>query len=446
MKALKILIVIAVVIVVALAGVLFWASRYVQSPAFKQTVLETATSALGSDVQIANLNISLFSGAQLENIKVANPKGFEGNLLAADKFVLRYRLMPLLKKQLTIEELSIVAPRIVLASNAEGTWNYEALTASAKPATAPKEGQSSDKAASSSPLDVTLSKMKLENGVVEMLDNGELLVRMKDINLTSSASLAGNRLSGSGQASVNEINVANALYARNIATPVSIGTEEVKLAPLSGQLAKGAVTGSLALKLKDEFKYVVDIQLKDGDLPTLLKEAGTSELMTGKLQLNAALEGTGGMETISGKGSAHITGGKLAEIPALTLVANLLQIPELKGIAFEECRLEFTMANNVMQTPVIRLKAPKIEITGKGSVQLSDYSLDHKMTLALDKSLLAKLPKEIRAAFQERTDGYLSIDFTVKGPYDAPKTDLSDRLVKGATESLINKGLEKLFK
>lgn len=452
MKTIKILVILVVLAVIVVAGGLFWANRYVQSPEFKQTVLETARQAVGADVQIDELNVSIFSGAKLRGIKVVNPTGFDGDLLQAESFVLRYRLMPLLKKQLNIEELSIVQPRIRLVSGADDKWNYEALTATpAESGTgAPKPEKTGTPAPSSaptsSPLDVTLTRMALENGVVEMVADGELLMRMSAIDLTSSASLTGSKLSGSGNASVGEINVADSLFARSIATPVAIGANEIKLAPLSGRLAQGAVSGSLVLKLHDGFKYVVDIQLKDADLPTMLKEAKTSELMTGKLQLIAALEGTAGLETITGKGNADITGGQLAEIPAVSLVAGLLQMPELNRLKFEECRVEFTMANNVMQTPVIRLKAPKIEVTGSGSVALSDYSLDHKLTLAVDASLLSKVPKEIRAAFTQRDDGSLAIEFNVKGPYDAPKTDLTTRLIKGATDSLIKKGLDQLFK
>ena len=58
----------------------------------------------------------------------------------------------------------------------------------------------------------------------------------------------------------------------------------------------------------------------------------------------------------------------------------------------------------------------------------------------------AKTPKEIQGAFKDRGDGYLTVDFKVTGPYDSPKTDLSQRLLKGAGEQLLQKGLQKLLK
>ena len=193
-------------------------------------------------------------------------------------------------------------------------------------------------------------------------------------------------------------------------------------------------------------KYTVNLQVRDADIDTLLQEAHTKRVMNGKLQATVALEGTGGLPTIVGNGRAEIVGGKLAEIPLLNQLSFLLQVPALKDLKFDECRVEFSMSNNVMQTPVIRLISPEVQLTGKGSVNLEDYSLNHDMTLALAKDMLAHVPKEVRAIFTERSDGYLALDFRVWGPYDSPKTDLQQRIVKGAAEQLLQKGLQKLFK
>ncbi len=449
MRIVKILLILVVIVLLALVAGGLWVNRYIQSEAFKQTVLDVTRQTLGTDVKINQMTVSLLSGAELQGLSIANPTGFEGNLMQAEQFVLRYRLMPLLKKQLHIPKIALVKPRITMVRDARSIWNYEAfLESSPKPATG-KTGAGNEPATSAtSPLDVKLSELILQNGVVNMIANNKLLVRLSDINLRSSASLAAGtgQLSGQGSAEVAEINMADSLFARGITAPVSISSEQIKLAPLKGVLAKGNVTGDLTLNLTGGFKYIVNLNVSDGDVATLLKEAGAKEMMTGKLQLVAGLEGTGGMDTITGKGHADITGGKLAEIQALSLVAGLLQIPELQGIQFEECRLEFTMANNIMQTPVIRLKARQIQIAGSGSVTLSDYALNHKLTLALENSLLDKVPKEIRGAFKKRDDGYSELEFNVTGPYDKPKTDLAERLVKGAAGGLIDRGLKQLFR
>ena len=87
-----------------------------------------------------------------------------------------------------------------------------------------------------------------------------------------------------------------------------------------------------------------------------------------------------------------------------------------------------------------------MQITGSGSVSLDDYSLNHNLTLAVAQDLLKRAPKEVRNVFTPRADGFLTLDFRVWGPYDSPKTDLQNRIVQGAAEQLLERGLKKLLK
>jgi hypothetical protein len=95
-----------------------------------------------------------------------------------------------------------------------------------------------------------------------------------------------------------------------------------------------------------------------------------------------------------------------------------------------------------MQTPVIRVVSPQVQITGKGKITLDDYKLDHALTLVFSAATMDKVPKEIRNVFTKRDDGSFAIDFNVTGPYDAPKTDLQQKLISGAAGSLLQKFLK----
>ena len=448
MKALKILGVVLLGLAVLGAGALWYATRYVRTPAFKDRVLAAAREAAGTDVAVDSMDVSLFSGIALRKLSVANPAGFPGQLLTADAFVLRYRLLPLLRRRVEIEQLSLDRPLLVLARNATNQWNYEKL---GSPTAAPASEKSpasaeSPAAASAGPLNVALSKLALTRGEVLMLgETGKPLVKVQGIDFASAVKLTGSKLSGTGQASVDLIRVAESLQLRQVAAPVRFMGDEVTLAPVSGTLAGGAVAGELALRLLGGFRYAANLQVKDGDMGELLKEAGAKPLMTGKLRLAAKLEGTGGLPTLRGTGKAEIVGGKLLELPALSVVAALLQVPELRDLSFDECVLEFSLADNVMQTSVIRIRSPRIQIIGKGSVSLADYSLQHDLKLVFARGVLDNVPKEVRGIFTEQPDGARSLDFRLWGPYDAPKTDITDRLVKGGTQQLLEKGLRKLL-
>ncbi len=78
MKALKILlkIVLALVLLVVLAaaGGVWYLNSYLQTPEFKQLVLKQGRDALGMDLKITDLKVSIFSGVQLKGIVIGNPQ------------------------------------------------------------------------------------------------------------------------------------------------------------------------------------------------------------------------------------------------------------------------------------------------------------------------------------------------------------------------------------
>jgi len=90
----------------------------------------------------------------------------------------------------------------------------------------------------------------------------------------------------------------------------------------------------------------------------------------------------------------EIDGGQLTQIPILNLLATLLQMDALRNLKFSECVMEYSISNNVMQTPVIRIISPELQITGKGSVSLADYSLNHNLTITFAKGALGAAQKK----------------------------------------------------
>ena len=450
-KTIKILGVLLAVIVILLVLTVVLVNRYLQSPEFKEFAVGAARDALGSNVKLDDMNISIFSGVTLTGVVVANPQGFSGDLLTADAFVLRYRLLPLLRRRVEIEEISIRKPAIKLVRGETGKWNYEALTAKAEHAS------TSNAPASATPtptptvrrghFDISLSKVSLENGNIVMLaqTNKELL-NLQGINLNTSVGFADDKLSGDGKAGIDAVNLSNSLFVRQLAALIKLTGDSIELDSLKGQLADGRITGNVTARVLGDLKYKVQLQVKDADVDKLLQDAKTQRVMKGKLQASVTLEGTGGLPTIDGSGNAEIVGGTLMGIPLMNDLAFILQVPELKEIQFDECRLEFSITNNILQTPVIRLISKTVQITGKGTVTLENNQLNHDMTLALAPNVLANVPSQIRGIFAQRADGFLTLDFHVNGPYDSPKTDIQKRLIKGATQQLLQEGLQRLLK
>jgi hypothetical protein len=446
MKALKVIGVlgaVAVVVVVTLAAVAVgYVNRLVQSPEFKQQLVATASRAVGAPVEIQRLNVSLWRGIELHGVKIGNPDGFAGELLTAEAFRLRYRLWALLRRRVEVATLTLERPVITLARNARGEWNYEKLGARAEAAGAKTDRRG---AAHVSGFDVALQNVSLQQATMVMVRaDGGLLLRLGDAEMTTIVELSGGQPSGAGQARVAEVNCAGRLFVRDVTGPLRITSEAIRLAPLTGTMAGGVVSGEAALSLRGDSQYRLQLQVRDADVATVLKEAGVARavLTGGKLQLTTALTGSGGLETVVGGGRAQVRGGQLVEIPILNLVATLLQTGALRHLQLEELVVDYTLSNQVLQTPLIRVVSPQVQLLGKGRMTLEDYQLDHQMTLVLGAPMMDKVPKEIRNVFARREDGSFAIDFHVSGPYDAPKTDLQQRLIGGAAGQILQRLLK----
>ncbi len=458
MRVFKVGLAVLVLIVLVLAGGLFFLNQYLQSPAFKQAVLRSAHDALGSDVQVGEMRVSLFSGVTLGQVVVTNPPGFPGNLLRADALVVHYRLWPLLRKRLEVDQVSLEGPALHVARSERGEWNYEQLAAKASPTTAatpphpagPAEGSTGTPAAPGavSGLDVILPKLVVTRGSLVVRGERERpLARIDQLDLASALTWTGGALSGTGRTTIETINVADSLFVRRLDTPLAFTAADITLAPLSGKLADGTLSGSLTVRLRGGLRYAATLQVKDADVEKLLQEAhARHRVITGRLQTQATLEGTGGLPTLVGRGRAEIRGGRLVDVPIMRTLEVLLQVPGLRDLKFDECRVDFTVADQVLQTPAIRIASRDLEITGKGAVSLSTATLNHEMTLALPMDIVRRAPREVRAAFRERPDGWMLVDFRLWGRYDEPKTDLQDKLMKGMTEGLLRKGLQQLFR
>jgi hypothetical protein len=74
-------------------------------------------------------------------------------------------------------------------------------------------------------------------------------------------------------------------------------------------------------------------------------------------------------------------------------------------------------------------------------------ALDYGMTLSLAGGLVDRIPaKEIRSAFEDRGDGFRSLDFRVTGTTTAPHTDILARIAKASLISAVKGKLGGLFR
>jgi len=158
-KILKIAgIVLAVLIVLAIAIPFF-----IDANSFRPRLESELTSALGRQVKVGNLKLSLFSGSvEAENISIADdPKFSQNPFIRAKALRVGVEMMPLVfSKQLHVTGLTLQNPEITLLRTPSGTWNYSSIgSRSQKQATAQtKTGESS--------TDLSVKKLNINDGTL----------------------------------------------------------------------------------------------------------------------------------------------------------------------------------------------------------------------------------------------------------------------------------------
>jgi AsmA-like C-terminal region/AsmA family len=443
----KVLLSVAILFVVLVCAGLFYASRLLASfktPEFKRQVLDQASAAVGTKVDVKTMDIDVLSGVTLQGVAVANPAPFAGSLATAEEVVLRYNLRSLLAGHLDMQRLSVRKPVLMLTMDPRGTFNYEKLAGPSSKAGAAAGGGGGG--AASSMLRLVISRLAVEDGEMSMMDDRKAsIMRVQDADLESAFTVSGGVAEGKGKAGLGTLALADMLFVRGVSSPLEMSKEKVRLAPIRGKLAGGDVTGDLKLDLQ-KAAYAMSLDVKGAQVDTLLKESGSSRALTGSLQAKASFEGTGGLPTVKGRGSAFVSSCKLTKAPVMALLAAVLQLPELANPSFDECRMEFTIGGNRVQTPVLRLRGAAMQMTGSGTMSLATSALDYDMDLALSKALVDKIGvKEVRAAFKDRGDGFSTVQFKVTGTSDHPQTDLASRIGKAAATQVLKDQAGRLF-
>ncbi len=134
----KILLIITALIVVVIIAAIAFIKIYITPERVKAFVVPAAESALNRKVDIGEIDINIFTGIGLKDfaIKEADKKN---DFIKCKEFVLRFKLLPLLSKQVVIDEIKLVSPEVSIWRDKEGKFNFEDIgkkegTVEAKPA------------------------------------------------------------------------------------------------------------------------------------------------------------------------------------------------------------------------------------------------------------------------------------------------------------------------
>ena len=155
MKALKIVGIAVVVLLLIVIAIPF----LINVNSFRPKLESTLTQALGREVKVGNLSLSILSGSvSAEDLSIADDPAFSKDpFIRAKSLKVGVEVMPLIfSKALHVTDITLDTPEIALLRDAAGKWNFSSLGSKSEKA-APASGPSSTP-------DLSVSKLDVKNG------------------------------------------------------------------------------------------------------------------------------------------------------------------------------------------------------------------------------------------------------------------------------------------
>jgi len=202
-RALKIIGIIIVVLIVIVIAIPF----FIDANTFRPKLESELTEALGRQVKVGNLSLSLFSGSvEADNISIADDPAFSRSaFVQAKSLKVGVEMIPLIfSKTLNVTELTLNDPQIALIKSENGEkWNFSSLggsnpsapnkgqqpAPSTKAQQTPKEQQKSAETSGSNP-NLSVAKLNVNNGkltVSQVGDNAKRVYDKVEITVTNFA-------------------------------------------------------------------------------------------------------------------------------------------------------------------------------------------------------------------------------------------------------------------
>jgi AsmA protein len=167
--ALKIIIIIAAVIIIGLIVLPF----LINVNQFQPVLESKMSAALGREVKIGNLSLSLLSGSVgVGDIRIADDPAFSSSpFLKAKSLKVGVELRPLIfSKEIRITEIVLDGPEINLIRSSKGKWNFSSLGAGADN---PNDGKEGNPSGGLSETDILIKALRIDDGSISIDQGGK---------------------------------------------------------------------------------------------------------------------------------------------------------------------------------------------------------------------------------------------------------------------------------
>ncbi len=117
-----------VLLLIGLLGLTLFVKSYLTSEKLKAIIIPKLEAVTGRSVSIGDIDVSIFRGVVVKEISIRELTG-NNNFISVKEFILNYRLLPLLRRQLIIDKLELDSPHIWIEREKDSTYNFSDITA-----------------------------------------------------------------------------------------------------------------------------------------------------------------------------------------------------------------------------------------------------------------------------------------------------------------------------
>lgn len=185
-----------------------------------------------------------------------------------------------------------------------------------------------------------------------------------------------------------------------------------------------------------------DLQVSNLDVKKILGpewEEKVSGTLRGEITLTGSASGPGGLRQ---EGTLHLDEGLLKDLPILGKVADYTRSDRFRRLTLSQAKADFVKQGE-------RIVITKIEIQSdglsrlEGSLVIDHGQLDGNLRLGVTPGTLRWIPGAEQKVFVTSENGFLWTPLKLAGTLDEPSEDLSNRLIAGAVEHMVEEVPQK---
>jgi hypothetical protein len=452
-KRKKVLLGIVAFLIIVLFVIVVVVPRIFDVDRYRPQVAALIETQLGRRATIGHLALTVLPRLSIraDDFTLKNPAGFPpGDFVKAHRIYAVVDAASLWRHKVVIKSLDLEGPAISLLSDLKGKWNSGDPPSPADPGPDPP---------GDTPLFTlaTISDVKISKGnlsIANLLPSGEAgpdfveadgvtsQLRRFDLNAFTGSAQAQNPQSSlvtEGTFEVNALHVSN-LSMTKVKSNLRLFSDQVLLDGLEFRCYDGSGGGNLAFVFGSRStRYRTQANLSGVNVAKLLDAfPDVRGKMTGVLEGHVALDGevSHSPDPLAGMGGGgHLT-VRAGRLPTLQLNANLLQLFRVAKMgpasgdpnSFSSIAMDFTIADNKIQTTRGNIVGNGVEINATGSIGFAgNGSLDYQGVARLaasDNSLTSILGGLTGATLK---GGKMILPFTVTGTLKNPQFTLKPK-------------------